>query len=51
MEGTKWEGQRLIVVRAGRVEGWVDGADLVLNLSADYHDEINTEHDMKWFTQ
>ena len=25
------KGQRLIVVHAGGVEGWVDGADLVLN--------------------
>ena len=50
------KGQRLIVVHAGGVEGWVDGADLVLVFksktnSADYHDEMNTEHYMEWFTQ
>ena len=46
--------QRLIVVHAGGVEGWVDGADLVFKSktnSADYHNEINTEHYMEWFTQ
>ena len=36
------KGQRSIVVHAGRVKGWVDGAD--------YH-EMNTEHYMEWFTQ
>ena len=48
------KGQRLIVVQAGRVKGWVDGADLVFKSktsSADYHDEMNTEHYMEWFTQ
>ena len=39
------KGQRLIVVHAGGVEGWVDGADLVFKSktnSADYHNETNT---------
>ena len=41
------KGQRLIVVHAGGVEGWVVGADLVFRSktnSADYHDEMNSEH-------
>ena len=25
----EWKGQRLIVVYAGGVEGWVDGADFI----------------------
>ena len=48
------KGQRLILVQAGGVEGWVDGANLVFKSktnSADYHDEMNTEHYMEWFTQ
>lgn len=48
------KGQRLIVVHAGSVEGWVEGADLVFQLktnSADYHDEMNSEHFMEWFTE
>ena len=48
------KGQRLIVVQAGGVEGWVDGADLVFKSktnSADYHDEMNTGHYKEWFTQ
>ena len=47
------KGQRLIVVHAGGVEGWVVSADLVFRSktnSADYHDEINSEHFMEWFT-
>ena len=42
------------MVHAGGVEGWADGADLVFKSktgSVDYHDEINTEHYMEWFTQ
>ena len=48
------KGQRLIVVQAGGVEGWVPGADLVFRSktnSTDYHDEMNLEHFMEWFTQ
>ena len=48
------KGQRLIVVHAGGVKGWVDGADLVFKSrtnSADYHAEMNTEYYMEWFTQ
>ena len=36
------------------VEGWVLGADLVFwskTNSADYHDEMNSEHFMEWFTE
>ena len=43
------KGQRLIVVHAGGVEGWVEGADLVFKSktnSADYHDEMNNQHFM-----
>ena len=46
------KGQRLIVVHAGGAEGWVQGADLVFRSktnSADYHDEMNSEHFMEWF--
>ena len=46
--------KRLIVVHAGGVEGWVEGADLVFRSktnSTDYHDEMNSEHYMEWFTK
>ena len=42
------------MVHAGRVEGWVPGADLVFRSkthSADYHDEMNSEHFIEWFAQ
>ena len=42
------------MVHAGGVEGWVPGADLVFRSktnSADYHDEMNSEHFIEWFTQ
>lgn len=48
------KGQRLIILHAGGVEGWVDGADLVFRSktnSADYHDEMNSEHYMEWLTE
>ena len=48
------KGQRLIVLHAGGVEGWVEGADLVFKSktnSADYHDEMNNQHFMEWLTQ
>ena len=54
MEGAKWESQRLIVIHAGRVEGWVPGTDLVFRSTAnstDYHEEMNSEHFIKWFIQ
>ena len=50
MEGA----ERLIVVHAGGVEGWLEGADLVLRSktsSTDYHDKMNSEHYMGWFTK
>ena len=37
------KGQRLMVVHTGEVEGWIEGADLVLKLkmsSADYHGKM-----------
>ena len=43
------KGQRLIVVHAGGVEGWVEGADLVFKSktnSADYLDEMNNQYFM-----
>ena len=48
------KGQRFIVVHACDVEDWGEGADLAFRLktnSADYHDEVNSEHFMEWFTQ
>ena len=48
------KGQRLIVLHAGSAEGWVPGADLMFRSktnSADYHDEMNNEHFMEWFTK
>ena len=48
------KGQRLIVVHAGGVEGWIEGADLVFKSktnSADYHDEMNNQHYMEWMTK
>lgn len=48
------KGQRLIILHAGGVEGWVDGADLVFRSktnSTDYHDEMNSEHFMEWMTE
>ena len=41
------------MVHAGGAEGWVQGADLVFRSktnSADYHDKMNAEHFMDWFT-
>ena len=41
-------------MHAGGAEGWVEGADLVFRSktnSADYHDEMNSEHFMEWFTE
>ena len=48
------KGQRLIVVHAGGVEGWVEGAGLVFRSktnSADYHDEMNSKHYIEWLTE
>ena len=51
------KGQRLIVVHAGGAaagEGWIEGADLVFRSkknTADYHDEMNSEHFMEWFNE
>ena len=52
--GWKVKGQRLIVTHAGGVEGQVSGAKLVFRAktnSIEYHDEMNSEHFMEWFTQ
>ena len=41
------KGERLIVLHAGGVNGWVEEAELVFKSktnSADYHDEMNSEH-------
>ena len=46
-ERTSHKGQRLIILHAGSAEGWVPGADLMFRSkinSADYHDEMNSEH-------
>ena len=66
MEGAEWKvpsgkGQRLIILHAGGVDGWVEGvdgwvegADLVFSSktnSTDYHDEMNSKHNMEWMTQ
>ena len=46
--------QRLIVLHAGGIERWVEGADLVFRSktnSANYHDEMNHEHYIEWLTE
>ena len=48
------KGQRLIVVHAGGVKAWVPGADLVFRSKTNstyYHDKMNSEHFIEWFTQ
>lgn len=48
------KGQRLIILHAGGVEGWVEGADLVFRSktnSQDYHDEMNSEHFLEWMNK
>ena len=48
------KGRRLIILHAGGVDGWVEGADLVSRSktnSTDYHDEMNSKHYMEWMTQ
>ena len=48
------KGQRLIILHAGGVDGWVEVADLVFRSktnSTDYHDEMNSKHYMEWMTQ
>ena len=48
------KGQRLIVLHAGGVEGWVDGAELVFTSktnSADYHNEMNNGHYIEWLNE
>ena len=55
----KWKvpsrkGSRLIVVHAGGGEGWVEGADLIFlskTNSADYHDEMNSDHNIEWLIE
>ena len=51
---TSRKGQRLIVLHAGSADGWVPSGDLMFRSktnSADYHDEMNSEHFMEWFTK
>ncbi len=46
--------QRLIIVNAGSSIGWVPRADLVFRTkgkTADYHDEMNSDHFLEWFEQ
>ena len=41
-------------MHASGAEGWVEGAELVFRSkmnSADYHNEMNSEHFMEWFTR
>ena len=48
------KGSKLIVLHAGGVEGWVEGADLVFRSkrnSTDYHDEMNSDHYIEWLTE
>ena len=48
------KGQPLIVLHAGCVDGWVDGTDLVPRSktnSANYHDEMNSEHFKECLTE
>ena len=48
------KGQRLIILHAGGVDGWVEGADLVFRSKTNskyYHDEMNSKHYMEWMTQ
>ena len=48
------KGQRLIILHAGGVDGWVEGADVVFRSktnATDYHDEMNSKHYMEWMTQ
>ena len=48
------KGERLIVLHAGGVNGWVEEADLVFKSktnSADYHDEMNSEYFLEWMTE
>ncbi len=47
------KGNRLIVVHAGSRYGWVPNAALVFRSrtkSVDYHDEMNSEHYMEWWS-
>ena len=46
-------GKRLIILHAGGVDGWVEGADLVFRSktkSGDNHNEMNSKHFMEWMT-
>ena len=48
------KGEKLIVLHAGGVNGWVEEADLVFKSktnSADYHYEMNSEHFFEWMTE
>ena len=43
-----------LLLHAGGVDGWLEGADLVFRSktnSTDYHDEMNSKHYMEWMTQ
>jgi transposase len=46
-------GQRLIIVHAITMEGWVDGAELVFQAKSstgDYHGQMNYDNFSKWFS-
>ena len=48
------KGEKLIVLYAGGVNGWVEEADLVFKSktnSVDYHDKMNSEHFFEWMTE
>ncbi len=48
------KGKRLIVVHAGSKSGWIPNAALVFRSktnSADYHDEMNSEHYLEWWRE
>ena len=50
MEGAAWKGTEtydIMILNAGGVDGWVEGADLVFRSktnSTDYHNEMNSKH-------
>ena len=46
------KGTHLIILHAGGEDGWIEGADLVLQSkkgTGDYHDEMNAERFEEWF--
>ena len=54
MKGAEWERAKVDCVTCWKCRRWVPGADLMFRSktnSADYHDEMNSEHFMEWFTK